>query len=267
MNAILAAILGLVEGLTEFLPVSSTGHLTLASHFLRVPKEQADVFDVVIQFGAILAVAIHYRALLSARVRGLFAKEKRAVTLALSLVIGFLPIAVFGVLFRKVIKKHLLGPYPVAITLAAGGLFMIAMHLWFAKRPQANERELDDLTVSDGWWVGLGQCFALVPGMSRSMSSMIAGRFAGLSASAAAEFSFLLGLPTLGAACIYEGYKDRTELMHIGMSSLGIGMLVSFLAAWAVVATFLKLLSKVGLWPFGVYRVILAIVTVLALAK
>jgi undecaprenyl-diphosphatase len=273
MNPTLAAILGLVEGLTEYLPVSSTGHLTLASHFLHVPKEEAGVFDVVIQFGAILAVVVHYRKLLAGHLSGIVRAQKPSINLALALAAGFLPTAVLGLLFRKAIKKQLLGPLPVVAALVVGGIFMIGMDIWFQRREQAdenvrkNEKTLDDLGPKEGLLVGLGQCFALWPGMSRSMSSMVAGRLAGLSAQTSAEFSFLLGLPTLGAACVYEGLKERAALATIGAGNLAIGLLVSFLVAWGVVATFIKLIGKVGFVPFGIYRIVLAAVTYWALAR
>jgi undecaprenyl-diphosphatase len=259
MTPLVAVILGVVEGLTEYLPVSSTGHLILASSLLGADTEAAKSFDIVIQLGAILAVLVHYRVLLAERAAGLLRGEENAKQLALALGVGFAPAAIVGLVARKWIKAHLFGPLPVAAALAIGGAIMIAVEAWRRSRKLHGEDGLDKITVGRALVIGLGQCVSLWPGSSRSMCTIVAGQLAGLSTATAAEFSFLLALPTLGAATIYEGWKARHELLAGGgMLELFLGMLVSFLVAWAVIAAFIKYLQSRGLTPFGIYRLIAA---------
>ncbi|HEY3595534.1 MAG TPA: undecaprenyl-diphosphate phosphatase [Polyangiaceae bacterium] len=260
MSNWLAALLGLVEGLTEYLPVSSTGHLILVSTFFGSQSEGAKAFDIVIQLGAILAVVIHYRTLLSERVRGLFAGRREAVALAVALLVAFLPAALVGLMLRKTIKAHLFGPGPVAAALIVGGIIMIVIERVRARRHETGVDGLEQVTPRRALLIGLGQCLSLWPGASRSMCTIVAGQLSGLSTSTAAEFSFLLALPTLGAATLYELYKSRGELSgSIGVSQLLIGLVVSFVVAWAVIAAFLQFLRKRGLEVFGYYRIAVAI--------
>lgn len=257
MNPLVAILLGVVEGLTEYLPVSSTGHLILASHWLGQTGDAADSFDVVIQLGAILAVLVHYRTLLAQRAAGLLERRPESVQLLLGLVVGFVPTAIAGVLLRKTIKRLLFGPMPVAVTLAVGGVLMIVVERGRRARGTQGEVGLEKVTLRRAAIVGLGQCFALVPGASRSMCTIMAGQFAGLSTATAAEFSFLLGLPTLGAATLYEAWKSRHALAQgIGATSLVLGLAVSFFVAWAVIAGFVRYLQRRGLEPFGWYRIV-----------
>ncbi len=266
MSPVVAALLGVVEGLTEYLPVSSTGHLILASHVLGQTDAGADAFDIVIQLGAILAVLVHYRRLLTERVLGLFRKEQASIQLLIALVLGFAPTAVTGLLLRKKIKALLFGPGPVAIALVVGGVVMIAIELARAsKRKRTNDDGgelvgLHHVTPWRAFVIGLGQCVSMWPGSSRSMCTIVSGQLTGLSTATAAEFSFLLGLPTLGAATLYEAYKSRHELAGVGGLNLAIGLVVSFFVAWAVIAAFLAYLKKRGLVPFGVYRIALGVV-------
>jgi undecaprenyl-diphosphatase len=251
-----AALLGIVEGLTEYLPVSSTGHLILAGHFLGEQGEGAKSFEIVIQLGAILAVLVHYRKLLWERARELPSGKPEATRLALALVAGFLPTALAGLLLRRWIKAHLFGARPVAMALILGGVVMIVVELVRGRRPDDGESRLEDVTPLRGFLIGLGQCASLIPGTSRSMATIVTGQLIGLTTATAAEFSFLLALPTLGAATIYEAYKSRHELHTLGAASVAVGMIVSFLVAWAVIAAFLAYLKRRGLTPFGVYRLI-----------
>lgn len=262
----IAFLLGLVEGLTEFLPVSSTGHLTLASHLLGVPKELADTYDVVVQIGAILAVAIHYRAVLGKHLSGLSRRDPVSLRMVLAVGIAFVPTAVVGLLFRKAIKKYLFGPLPVAIALAVGGVVMLAVEFSRKSKPQPVDA-LEDVTPKRALAIGLGQCLSLVPGASRSMVTIVAGQLAGLSTKTAAEFTFLLGLPVLGGASLYEAYKDRAALAEIGGLNLAVGLVTAFFVGWAAIAGFIRYLSKNGLAPFGVYRILLAVVTLVLLYK
>lgn len=265
MSPLVAALLGVVEGVTEYLPVSSTGHLILVGHLLGQSGDSADSFDIVIQLGAILAVVVHYRQLLLDRTRGLFAGERASVRLLVALVLGFVPTAIAGVLLRKKIKALLFGPGPVAIALVVGGIVMIAIELFRARKKERDGRPpglvgLEHVTPRRALAIGLGQCVAMWPGSSRSMCTIVAGQLSGLSTETAAEFSFLLGLPTLGAATLYEAYKSRALLGHIGGLNLAIGLVVSFAVAWAVIAAFLAYLKRRGLAPFGVYRIVVGIV-------
>jgi undecaprenyl-diphosphatase len=254
---LVAAILGIVEGLTEYLPVSSTGHLILAGHLLGVPEgEAAKSFEIVIQLGAILAVLVHYRRLLWARARELPSGAPESTRLALALLCGFVPTAAAGLVLRKMIKAHLFGFRPVAVALIAGGIVMIAVELLRGRRADDGESRLDEVTPMTGLIIGIGQCASLIPGTSRSMATIVTGQLAGLSTATAAEFSFLLALPTLGAATLYEGYKARHDLATLGAPSIAVGLIVSFLVAWAVIAGFVAYLKRRGLLPFGVYRII-----------
>ncbi len=266
MNPLIAALLGVVEGVTEYLPISSTGHLILASRLLGLEGEAADAFDIVIQFGAILAVVLHYRTLLLERARGLFARDPRSVSLLVALVVGFVPTAVTGLLLHKRIKA-LFGPLHVAIALVVGGVLMIAVEKIRARRGTTGVTGLAHVTPLRAFLIGIGQCFSMWPGSSRSMCTIVAGQLAGLSTGTAAEFSFLLGLPTLGAATFYEAYKSRAALGAIGGVSIGVGLVVSFVVAWVVIAAFLAYLKRWGLAPFGVYRIILGAVVFLVLVR
>ncbi len=252
-----AVVLGLVEGLTEYLPVSSTGHLILAGQLLAV---DAKSFEIVIQLGAILAVVVHYRKLLAERLAGLFRGEAIAVRLAVALGLAFVPAAVVGLAFRKAIKAHLFAPLPVAGALIVGGVVMIAVDFWKRQQPPG-DRGLDKITPLRALVIGLGQCLSLWPGSSRSMCTIVTGQLLGLSTETAAEFSFLLALPTLGAATVYEGWKSRHELMADGGAvPLVIGLVVSFVVAWVVIGAFLKFLQRHGLAVFGYYRMVLGAV-------
>jgi undecaprenyl-diphosphatase len=268
MSPLIAALLGFVEGLTEYLPVSSTGHLILVGHLLGEHGEAADSFDIVIQLGAILAVVVHYRALLAARARGLFTRDPHARALLVALVVGFVPTAVAGLLLRKTIKAYLFGPGPVALALVLGGVVMIVVERLRARSHDRGLVGLEHVTARRALLIGLGQCVSMWPGSSRSMCTIVAGQLTGLSTATAAEFSFLLGLPTLGAATLYEGYKARhTLLADVGTSSLLVGLVVSFVVAWAVIAGFIRYLQRRGLEPFGYYRVVLGIVVFWVLAR
>jgi undecaprenyl-diphosphatase len=268
MPVSIAILLGVVEGLTEYLPVSSTGHLALAGRMLGLPDDAAtSSFEIVIQLGAILAVVVHYRVLLTDRVRGLFQGEAVSIRLAVALAIAFAPAAVLGLLFRKAIKEHLFKPLPIALALIVGGVIMIVTERLRARRAEPGEDGLERVTPKRALAIGLGQCLSLWPGSSRSMCTIVAGQFTGLSTATAAEFSFLLALPTLGAATVFEGYKARTELMaHGGTVNLMVGLVVSFLVAWAVIASFLKYLRVRGLEPFGWYRIVVGVIALWVLA-
>jgi undecaprenyl-diphosphatase len=263
MPLLIAVLLGIVEGITEYLPVSSTGHLVLAGHLLGLDDADPATasFDIVVQLGAILAVVVHYRALLGERARGLLSGDRASRDLLIALMVAFTPAAVLGLLFRKAIKAHLFGPLPVAGALVAGGIAMIVIERLRARSPVKGAEGLDAVTPKRALTIGLGQCLSLWPGTSRSMCTIVAAQLSGLSTATAAEFSFLLALPTLGAATLYEGYKARHILMSgVGAPALAVGLVVSFFVAWGVIASFLTYLKKHGLEPFGWYRVVLGVV-------
>jgi undecaprenyl-diphosphatase len=259
LSLLIAILLGIVEGLTEYLPVSSTGHLILVGQILGQTSEGAKAFDIVIQLGAILAVVVHYRRLLGARVVGLMRGDIEAVRLAGALAVAFAPAAAIGLVLHKMIKDHLFGPVPVAIALFVGGVLMIVVERVRASRKVEGLHGLQYVTPGRAFVIGIGQCFSLWPGASRSMCTILAGQATGLSTATAAEFSFLLALPTLGAATLYEGFKDRHELgSAVGGAQVWLGLIVSFFVAWGVIAVFIRYLQRRGLEPFGYYRIALA---------
>jgi undecaprenyl-diphosphatase len=269
VSPLIAALLGIVEGITEYLPISSTGHLILVAQLLGQHGEGAKSFEIVIQLGAIVAVVVHYRTLLAARVAGLVRGRREAIDLAVALAIGFLPVAVVGLVARKAIKRLLFAPVPIAAALFVGGVLMIAVERIRARKARREGTSIATLGLSGiehvtprrALVIGLGQCLSLWPGASRSMCTIVSGQLAGLSTATAAEFSFLLAIPTLGAATLYELYKGRAELLAAaGASELVIGLVVSFFVAWAVIAGFLRYLGRRGLEPFGYYRIAVALV-------
>ena len=264
----MAAVLGVAEGLTEFLPVSSTGHLILTSHALGLHDDATKSFEVVIQLGAILAVVVHYRKLLAERVAGLARRDADSLRLLYALIAAFIPTAIAGVLLRKTIKRLLFGPTPVAIALVVGGVAMIVAERVLAKRDDERAR-LEDVAPLDGLIIGLAQCLSLWPGTSRAMTTLVAGRVRGLTPRVAAEFSFLLALPVLGAATALDLYKDGRALLATADARLAlcVGFVTSFLVAWLAIGWFLKFLAKRGLEWFGWYRVALGIAVFVVLRR
>ncbi len=265
VSLLIALVLGIVEGLTEFLPVSSTGHLVLVGHVLGATGGSSASFAIVIQLGALCAIVVHYRRLLAAHVGGAIRRAPASLRLLGALLVAFAPVAVVGLALRKVIKARLFGVGPIVVALVVGGLVMIASS-WLGRARRRERLEgLEHVTLSRALSIGVGQCFSLWPGTSRSMCTILAGEAAGLSTTTAAEFSFLLSLPTLGAATLYELVKARHELLSgASLGALAVGTVTSFFVAWAVIAGFLRLLPRVGLWPFGVYRVLLGVIVAAA---
>jgi undecaprenyl-diphosphatase len=266
-----ATILGFVEGLTEFLPVSSTGHLILTSHWLglqyRDPGVQA--FEIVIQFGALLAVIGLYLKSIRSMALGVMGKDPKGLTLAMQLVTAFLPAAVIGFLAEHWIKDKLFRPWPVVFALAVGGALMIVLERRRMRQGAGLEEAahrglaLSSMTLRAALIIGLAQCLAMWPGTSRSMITIVAALLLGFSPRAAAEFSFLLALPTLGAATAYELMKDHHSIMTAtGSLGLVIGLVVSFIVAWVAVKGFLAYLTRHGMALFGWYRVILAVIVI-----
>ncbi len=267
MSPLEALLLGVLEGLTEFLPISSTGHLVLLGRGLGHEDDAAKSLAIVIQLGAVIAVVVYYRSLLWGLARGVARRDPEKIRLAASLGIAFVPAAALGFFFGGAIKEHLLRPRPVAVAAILGGVVMIGSELYLRGRLRPAEQDVHAVRPRQAVLVGLAQCFALWPGMSRSMTTILGGQHAGLTTSTAAEFSFLLSIPILGAATVYDLVKSRDVLLSQpgGAAALGVGLVTAFVVSWAVIAAFLRHLKRIGLIPFGIYRLILGVV-VIALA-
>jgi undecaprenyl-diphosphatase len=246
-----ALILGIVEGLTEFLPVSSTGHLILAGDLLGFNDERGKLFEIVIQSGAILAVCWEYRERL-ARVIGGLPRDPVAQRFALNLAIAFLPLAILGLLFGKAIKASLFNPVAVATAFIVGA-FVI---LWAEKRKHTiRVTEVDDLSPADALKLGLAQALALIPGTSRSGATIIGGLLFGLSRKAATEFSFFLAIPTLLAATAYQLWKERHLLAFDDIGMWAVGFVASFVSAFLCVRWLLRFISTHDFTAFAWYRI------------
>jgi undecaprenyl-diphosphatase len=250
-----AALMGIVEGLTEFLPISSTGHLILAGSLLGMHDDKAKVFDIAIQTGAILAVILIYWQRLRDTVVHL-PRQQRAQRFALNVIVAFIPAVVLGLAFGKAIKAHLFTPGVVATTFIVGGLII----LW-AERRQAAEHtaprihNVDGMRISDALKVGLVQCLALVPGTSRSGATIIGGMFMGLSRQTATEFSFYLAIPTLIGAGAYSLYKERALLSWADAPMFGVGLLFAFASAWLCIRWLLRFVATHSFVGFAWYRI------------
>ncbi|MBI3419888.1 MAG: undecaprenyl-diphosphate phosphatase [Proteobacteria bacterium] len=247
-----AVLLGLVEGLTEFLPVSSTGHLILFGHALKFEGPSASVFDVVIQVGAIVAVLWVYRARFWNVAVSL--KEPRSQKFVGVLLLAFLPAAALGLLFHHVIKTYLFNPQVVAISLIVGGVVMLVID---RLRLAVTINDVDHMGWLTALKIGLFQCAAMVPGVSRSGATIIGGMFSGLDRKTAAEFSFFLAVPTLTAAALYDLYKNWTGLSSSDLVLMSVGFVSSFVFGMLAIAVFIRLIVRVGFTPFAIYRILL----------
>ena len=259
-----AAIMGVVEGLTEFLPISSTGHLILAGALLGFDDDKAKVFDIAIQTGAIFAVILVYWQKIRDTLVALTsssATDKQAQRFALNVLIAFIPAVVLGLLFGKAIKAHLFTPVVVASTFIIGGFII----LWAEKR-QKNAAtaprilDVDAMTPLDALKVGLIQCLAMIPGTSRSGATIIGGMLLGLSRKAATDFSFYLAIPTLIGAGAYSLYKERALLSVGDVPMFAVGLVVSFVSAWLCIRWLLKFISTHSFNGFAYYRIVFGLV-------
>jgi undecaprenyl-diphosphatase len=252
-----AAIMGVVEGLTEFLPISSTGHLILAGSLLGFDDAKAKVFDIAIQTGAIFAVILVYWQKIRETLVAL-PTERQAQRFALNVCIGFLPAVVLGLLLGKMIKAHLFTPVVVASTFIIGGFII----LWAERRAPSATRiqTVDEMTPLDALKVGLVQCLAMVPGTSRSGATIIGGMLLGLSRKAATDYSFFLAIPTLIGAGVYSLYKERALLSVADLPMFATGLVFSFLSAWLCVRWLLRYISTHSFVPFAYYRIVFGIV-------
>jgi undecaprenyl-diphosphatase len=254
-----AMLMGIVEGLTEFLPISSTGHLILAGSLLGFHDDKSKVFDIAIQTGAIVAVIIVYWQKLRATMLGL-GNDAKARRFALNVGIAFVPAVVLGLLFGKAIKAHLFTPVVVASTFIIGGFIILWAEGRSADTRKVRIESVDDMTPWDALKVGLVQCFAMIPGTSRSGATIIGGMLLGLSRRCATDFSFYLAIPTLIGAGAYSLYKERALLSAADIPLFSVGLVFSFLSAWVCVRWLLRYISSHDFKPFAWYRIAFGIV-------
>jgi undecaprenyl-diphosphatase len=252
-----AAIMGIVEGLTEFLPISSTGHLILAGNLLGLHGERDKVFEIAIQTGAILAVILVYWQKIRSTLVSL-PSERDAQRFANNVLVAFVPAVVLGLLLGKMIKEHLFTPGVVATTFILGGFII----LWAEGRrhPTVRIHEVEDMRWSDALKLGLVQCLALVPGTSRSGATIIGGMLLGLSRKAATDFSFYLAIPTLIGAGAYSLYKERASLGADDLPMFLVGLLFSFVSAWLCIRWLLRYISTHSFTPFAWYRIAFGVI-------
>lgn len=281
----LAVILGIIEGLTEFLPVSSTGHLILAGHALGFTGDIASNVEISIQLGAILAIIAYERTKLAALASHTIREQREFRSLVtargatawtailqksihaypnlwfvIGLGLAFLPAALVGFFAHKSIKAHLFSPATVAASLIIGGLIILAVE---RMRNRVRTTELLQVTPRSALWIGLAQCVSLIPGMSRSGSTIVGGLLAGLDRRVATEYSFFLALPTMIIATIYQMLKSQAVFTQQDYVALGVGLVVSFVVAWAVIAAFLTFVQRHSLRVFAYYRMVLGIIVLL----
>lgn len=253
-------ILGIVEGLTEFLPISSTGHLILTSDFIFFTGEKSKIFNIVIQVGAILAVCWEYRVKIGSVLKGLLQRDASAIKFTMNLAIAFMPLAILGLLFGKYIKAVLFKPIPVALAFIVGAFVII----WAEKR-EHNVRILnvDDMNCLDALKLGFAQAFALIPGTSRSGATIIGGLLFGLSRKAATEFSFFLAIPTLCVASAYDLYKNR-DILDFATDApyFAIGMIAAFFSAMLAIKGLLRYISHHDFIIFAWYRILFGLVVI-----
>lgn len=255
---VMAMVLGIVEGVTEFLPISSTGHLILVEDLLGFKGPAGNVFEIVIQLGAILSVVWIYRVKLWNTAFGLFrpGPEQR---LAVNIVVAFLPAAIIGVIAHDFIKSVLFSPWVVSIALIVGGIAILII-----ERAQKDHSitSVEDVPVGKALAVGFFQCVAMIPGMSRAAATIMGALLVGVSRPAAAEFSFLLAIPTMFGATFYDLYKARNDLSADGLEFIAVGFVVSFIVALIVVKWLLRYISAHNFSAFAIYRIVIGVVMI-----
>jgi undecaprenyl-diphosphatase len=257
--ALKAIIMGLVEGFTEFLPISSTGHLILAGSLLNFTGEKVKVFEIAIQAGAMLAVIWEYRVRIATVLTGLTSDRKQQ-KFVINLIIAFLPAALLGLIFSKAIKAELFAPVPVAMAFIVGAFVILWVERRHKKMPNTvRVRTVDEMTMIDALKIGCAQAFALIPGTSRSGATIIGGMFFGLSRQAATEFSFFLAIPTLLGATVYSVLKDRALLSVADLPLFGIGGLAAFVSAFLCVRWLLRYISTHDFTFFAWYRIVFGV--------
>lgn len=248
-------MLGIVEGLTEFLPISSTGHLIIAGDLLDFNDEVGKVFEIVIQLGAILAVCWEYRERIGRVSRGL-THDAQAQSFVLNLAVAFLPAAILGLIFIKAIKAYLFQPFTVAIAFIIGGLIIF----WVEKREFSPRiHSIDQMTWRDALKIGFAQAFSLIPGTSRSGATIMGGMIFGLSRTAATEFSFFLAIPTMFAATFYDLFKHRDLLHAHDLEVFAVGFVTAFISAFFAVKALLRYISHHSFSVFAWYRIVFGV--------
>jgi len=253
-----AIIVGIVEGITEFLPISSTGHMIIVGNFINFKGEFANLFEIVIQLGAILAIVVLYWKKIWSSLVGFFKLEKKGLKFWTNIIVAFIPAAILGVLFADKIDRLLFSPVPVAIALIVGAIMMIIIENRF--RDNYITPDVDNINLKQAFKIGCFQCLALWPGMSRSASTIMGGWITGLSTVAAAEFSFFLAIPTMLGATAYSLMKSGFTLTSNEVFTLVVGFIVSFLVALIVVDKFINYLKKKPMKVFAIYRLFVGVI-------
>lgn len=245
-------LIGVVEGFTEFLPVSSTGHIILAEVVLHFEGPPGKVFDIVIQLGAILAICVLYRAKIWSTVIGTLNREPQPMRFAGAVIVAFLPAAVIGVIAYKFIKAQLMNPMVVAVALIVGGIAILIIEK-IVQRPRI--KSVDDIDLKTATWIGFCQCLAMIPGVSRSGATIMGARIFRVDRATAAEFSFFLAMPTMLGATVYDLYKNWAELSWQGSATIALGFAAAFFSALVVVRPFVRFISRHGFGVFAWYRI------------
>lgn len=259
MNDYIAAILlGILEGLTEFLPVSSTGHLILATELLGFDQSDWEVFNIAIQPAAILAIVVLYWRTFWDVAKGLFGLERGAVAFVRNLLVAFFPAVILGVLFGDIIEGFLGNAVLVCWTLILGGVAILAIERW--ANPPATGPGVSGVPLRTAILVGLVQCLAMIPGVSRSGATILGAMAFGVDRKTAAEFSFFLAVPTLAGATVYQLHKQAGSLTAHDFTLIGIGSLVGFVVALVVVKAFVTIITRIGFAPFAWYRILAGLI-------
>lgn len=257
IEALKALFLGFIEGLTEFLPISSTGHLILFGELIDFHSDDGRVFEVVIQLGAILAVVWLYRAKVFNLIKGFFSGDAAARHFAFAVLMAFVPAVIIGVLAADFIKSVLFSPLVVAIALIVGALIIF----WVENRQFEHKTvEATEISYKQAIWVGLAQCVAMIPGTSRSGATIVGGMFAGLSRKAATEFSFFLAMPTMLGAATYDLIRNADILTTDNMTNIAFGFIAAFISALFVVKALVRFVEKHSLRVFAWYRIVLGVI-------
>jgi len=250
----IALLLGLIEGMTEFLPVSSTGHLILFGDILGFQGPPGKTFEISIQLGAILAICCLYRAKLAATASGLIRRENKDWRFAMGILLAFLPAMFFGALFHEFIKEKLFNPHSVSIALIIGGIVILLVE---RLKPIPRYHTFEEFSLPLCFKIGLCQCLALIPGTSRSGATIIGALLLGADRKAATEFSFFLAIPTMFAATVFDLYGNRHSLSFDNMQLIAVGFITAFISALIVVRWVVAYISRHGFTPFAIYRIIL----------
>jgi undecaprenyl-diphosphatase len=257
-DLIKAVVLGIVEGLTEFVPVSSTAHLLITSYLIDFQSVKNGTFEIVIQLGAIMAICVVYhKKILSLLVNF---KQKNQQNLIINIALAFLPAAIIGLMFHGLIKKFLFSNFVIALTLIFGGILMIIID---RKERKSDVLEIENIKPKTAFYIGLFQCLAMIPGFSRSGATIIGGLLVGLNRKVATEFSFFLAIPTIAAASFYDLIKNYSEIDFGGMQLILVGLVSSFISAILVIKWFINFVSKNNFIPFGIYRILIGLIILL----